>query len=214
MSTQLSSDMYSNKASSSASSNSSRYSLDHHHTHPHSHSHQHHSHHQQQQFRGLGASVMPKDSPVIVKSPKIASHTGLLSVASSSKLHSSSVGGISVNKEVAIDPEDKCCYATTSQVESLPQPSAGVAAAAPPPPQQQSQPPMSICTEVGCSSCPLAAPSTEPAEPSLRRPDYGERERLVEESLCDRERDDVGLVYERRLRRERSCERGKSFNTR
>ncbi|XP_034481200.1 protein abrupt [Drosophila innubila] len=214
MSAQLPGDMYSSKASSSGSSghNSARYSMDHHHTHTHPHSHphphQHHSHHQQQQFRGLGASVMPKDSPVIVKSPKIASHTGLLSVASSSKLHSNSVGGISVNKEVAIDPEDKCCYATSSQVESLPQSSAGVAAAAPPP--QPQQPPMSICTEVGCSSCPLAASSTEPAEPSLRRPDYVERDRLVEDALCDRERDDAGLVYERRLRRERSCERGKS----
>ncbi|KAL7734094.1 hypothetical protein ACLKA6_011776 [Drosophila palustris] len=202
MSTQLPGDMYSSKASSSGNSSSARYSLDHHHTHP------HHSHHQQQQFRGLGASVMPKDSPVIVKSPKMASQTGLLSVASSSssnKLHSNNVGGISVNKEVAIDPEDKCCYATSSQVESLPQPSAGVAAGAAPP---QPQPPMSICTEVGCSSCPLAAPSTEPADSSLRRPDYVDRERLVEDSLCDHERDDVGLVYERRLRRERSCERG------
>ncbi|XP_062127364.1 uncharacterized protein LOC133839802 isoform X2 [Drosophila sulfurigaster albostrigata] len=218
-STQLSSDMYSNKASSSSGSISARYSLDHHHTHqqqhqPPHHSHSHHHHHQQQQqqqqFRGLGASVMPKDSPVIVKSPKMATHTGgLLSVAtSSSKMHASSVGGISVNKEVAIDPEDKCCYAASSQVESLPQSTAaGLAASAPPPPQQTQAPPMSICTEVGCSSCPLAAPPTEPAEPSLRRPDYAERERLVEESLCERERDDVGLVYERRLRRERSCER-------
>ncbi|KAH8302971.1 hypothetical protein KR044_012801 [Drosophila immigrans] len=205
-STQLPSDIYSSKASSSSGSLSARYSLDHHQPQHHSHaqSHNHHHHHQQQQqFRGLGASVMPKDSPVIVKSPKMASHAGgLLSVATSSKLHASSVGGISVNKEVAIDPEDKCCYAAaSSQVEGLPQPTtAGIAVTAPPPPQTQAPPPMSICTEVGCSSCPLAAPPTEPAEPSLRRSDY------VEESLCERDRDDVGLVYERRLRRERSCE--------
>ncbi|XP_032586793.1 uncharacterized protein LOC6582463 isoform X2 [Drosophila mojavensis] len=203
-SAQLPGDMYSNKPSSSSSSSSSaRYSLDHLHTHPHSHTHPHqHHHHQQQhqQFRGLGASVMPKDSPVIVKSPKMASHTGLLSVASSSKLIA---GGISVNKEVAIDPEDKCCYAAASQVESLPQSATAVTTtvAAPPPPQ------MSICTEVGCNSCPLAAPATEPADSTLRRSDYAERERLVEEPLCERERDDVGMVYERRLRRERSCER-------
>lgn len=124
MSTQLPGDMYSNKASSSGNSSSARYSLDHHHTHTltHSHSHPHQHQQQQQQFRGLGASVMPKDSPVIVKSPKMTSHTGLLSVASSSKLHSNNVGGISVNKEVAIDPEEKCCYATSSQVESVTQP--------------------------------------------------------------------------------------------
>ncbi|KAH8371187.1 hypothetical protein KR093_006413 [Drosophila rubida] len=212
-STQLPSDIYSNKASSSSGSSiSARYSLDHHHTHQqqhHSHSHHHHHQQQQQQFRGLGASVMPKDSPVIVKSPKMAGHTGgLLTVATSSKLHTGGVGGISVNKEVAIDPEDKCCYAASSQIESLPQPAT---TAVPPPPQQaQAPPPMSICTEVGCNSCPLTAPPTEAAEPSLRRPaEYAERERLVEESLCEREREDVGLVYERRLRRERSCERGK-----
>lgn len=203
-SAQLPGDMYSNKASSSSNSSSARYSLDHLHTHPHphTHSHQHHHHQQQQQFRGLGASVMPKDSPVIVKSPKMASHTGLLSVASSSKLIP---GGISVNKEVAIDPEDKCCYAAASQVESLPQSAAAVTTTVAAQPPQQ----MSICTEVGCSSCPLAAPSTEPADSTLRRTDYAERERLGEEPLCDRDRDDVGMVYERRLRRERSCERGK-----
>ncbi|XP_064547341.1 uncharacterized protein LOC135434635 isoform X3 [Drosophila montana] len=195
-SAQLPSDIYSTKASSSSNSSSSaRYSLDHLHTHPHPHQH----HHQQQQFRGLGASVMPKDSPVIVKSPKMATHTGLLSVASSSKLLGG-VGGISVNKEVAIDPEDKCCYAAATQVESLPQSTTATAVAAPPPP-------MSICTEVGCSSCPLAASSTEPADSTLRRPEYADRERLVEEPICERDRDDVGLVYERRLRRERSCER-------
>ncbi|XP_023174212.1 uncharacterized protein LOC111601722 isoform X2 [Drosophila hydei] len=201
-SAQLPGDMYSNKASSSSNSSSARYSLDHLHTHPHphTHSHQHHHHQQQQQFRGLGASVMPKDSPVIVKSPKMASHTGLLSVASSSKLIA---GGISVNKEVAIDPEDKCCYAAASQVESLPQSAAAVTTTVAAQPPQQ----MSICTEVGCSSCPLAAPSTEPADSTLRRTDYAERERLGEEPLCDRDRDDVGMVYERRLRRERSCER-------
>ncbi|KRF84317.1 uncharacterized protein [Drosophila virilis] len=198
-SAQLPSDMYSTKASTSSNSSSSaRYSLDHLHTHPHQHQH----HHQQQQFRGLGASVMPKDSPVIVKSPKMATHTGLLSVASSSKLHGG-VGGISVNKEVAIDPEDKCCYAAASQVESLPQSTTATSVAAPPPPP----PPMSICTEVGCSSCPLAASSTEPADSTLRRPEYADRDRLVEEPICERDRDDVGLVYERRLRRERSCDR-------
>ncbi|XP_022215435.2 uncharacterized protein LOC111069607 isoform X2 [Drosophila obscura] len=175
---------------------------------PHQHHNHHHPHqqqqHQQQQFRGLGASVMPKDSPVIVKSPKMAAHTGLLSVASSSKL------GISVNKEVAIDPEDKCCYAAaSSQVEPQPPPPSSTTAGAvagggvgvggvPPPPA------MSICTEVGCSSCPLTVgTATEPAETTLRRPEY------EEQALCDRE--DVGLVYERRLRRESACERAHEY---
>ncbi|XP_030385287.1 broad-complex core protein [Scaptodrosophila lebanonensis] len=192
MSTQLPSDMYVNKSSSSNCS-STRYGLDHHHT-----THQHH--HQQQQFRGLGASVMPKDSPVIVKSPKIAAHAGLLSVASSSKLlpgGGGGSGGISVNKEVAIDPEDKCCYGP-SQVEGL---------STAPPVSTVTSTPMSICTEVGCNSCPLAAPSTD-AEVSLRRREYGERI-PDDHSLCDR--DDVGLVYERRLRRESACERAHEY---
>ncbi|XP_017840557.1 hormone receptor 4 isoform X2 [Drosophila busckii] len=191
-------DMYTSKGNNSSSSNSStRYALDHH------HAHQHPS-----QFRGLGASVMPKDSPVIVKSPKIATHAGLLSVASSSsKLHA---GGISVNKEVAIDPEEKCCYASSSQHDSLTQPTATAPALTAP---------MSICTEVGCNSCPLAAPSnTEAVETTLRRPDYErerdrerererDRERLVEDPHCEREREEVGLVFERRIRRESVCER-------
>ncbi|XP_017134987.1 protein glass [Drosophila miranda] len=220
MSTQLPGDIYSSKPSSSSNSGSGRYTLEHHHHqpqpqhHPPSHQHQHqqqqqqqnqhnHHHHHQQQFRGLGASVMPKDSPVIVKSPKMAAHTGLLSVASSSKL------GISVNKEVAIDPEDKCCYAAaTSQVEPQPPPSSttagavavtvAVAGGVPPPPA------MSICTEVGCSSCPLAVgTASEPTDTTLRRPEY------EEQALCERE--DVGLVYERRLRRESACDRAHEY---
>lgn len=207
MSSQLPGDIYSSKASSS--SNSARYTLEHHHTHPHQHSHPHHQQphqHQQQQFRGLGASVMPKDSPVIVKSPKMASHSGLLAVASSSSSSKHHTGGISVNKEVAIDPEDKCCYqaSSSSQVESLPQSSSSTATSAAQPPPLSAPAPMSICTEVGCSSCPLAAPSAEPTESTLRRPEY-----VDEPPHCERvEREDVGLVFERRLRRERSCERG------
>ncbi|BFF98608.1 modifier of mdg4 [Drosophila madeirensis] len=195
MSTQLLGDIYSSKPSSSSNSTGAgRYALEQ----PQHHNHHHHSQ-QHQQFRGLGASVMPKDSPVIVKSPKMAAHTGLLSVASSSKL------GISVNKEVAIDPEDKCCYAAaSSQVEPQPPPSSttagavAVAIGAAPPPA------MSICTEVGCSSCPLTVgTATEPAETTLRRPEY------EEQALCERE--DVGLVYERRLRRESACERAHEY---
>ncbi|KAH8269987.1 hypothetical protein KR018_001710, partial [Drosophila ironensis] len=204
MSSQHPGDLYSSKP---------RYALDHHHhltsapatsSSHHSHSHSHHHHPQQQQsFRGLGVSVMPKDSPVIVKSPKMAAHTGLLSVASGSKL------GISVNKEVAIDPEDKCCYAPPGQVDG------------PPPPPSQSQASstsggggsvvgapssqaISICTEVGCSSCPMAATSNaEHAESTLRRTEY------EEQALC--ERDEVGMVYERRLRRESACERSHDY---
>ncbi|XP_017026368.1 broad-complex core protein isoforms 1/2/3/4/5 [Drosophila kikkawai] len=186
---------------------STRFALEHHHHLSSHHNHLSH-HHQQQQFRGLGASVMPKDSPVIIKSPKMAAHTGLLTVASSSKL------GISVNKEVAIDPEDKCCFAGPGQVE--PQ-------AHPPPPTSSSttaggggggggtiaagasaSQPISICTEVGCSSCPMApGPSTEQSETSLRRTEYEEQ--------ALRERNEVGLVFERRLRRESACERSRDY---
>ncbi|KAH8246004.1 hypothetical protein KR026_006878 [Drosophila bipectinata] len=191
MASQHPGDLYSSKP---------RYALDHHHhlsTSHHSHSHSHHHQQQHQQFRGLGVSVMPKDSPVIVKSPKIATHTGLLSVASSSKL------GISVNKEVAIDPEDKCCYPGSVPVESQPPPpqssSASAGSVVAPPPQG-----ISICTEVGCSSCPMGAGSNqEPAETTLRRADY------EEQALCERE--EVGMVYERRLRRESACERSHDY---
>jgi len=139
---------------------------------------------------------------VIIKSPKLAAHTGLLTVASSSKL------GISVNKEVAIDPEDKCCFAAPGQVEpqSHPPPptstttagggvGGGVGGSGAPPSQ-----PISICTEVGCSSCPMTAgPSADQAETTLRRTEYEEQ--------ALRERNEVGLVFERRLRRESACER-------
>ncbi|XP_017074161.1 uncharacterized protein LOC108109876 isoform X2 [Drosophila eugracilis] len=197
MSAQIQGDLYASKPG-----GSTRFPLDHHHLSSH-HSHLNH-HPQQQQFRGLGVSVMPKDSPVIIKSPKLAAHTGLLTVASSSKL------GISVNKEVAIDPEEKCCYAAPGQVEpqSHPPPptsttttgvggGGGVTGA---PPSQ----PISICTEVGCSSCPMAAgPSADQADSTLRRTEYEEQ--------ALRERNEVGLVFERRLRRESACERSHDY---
>lgn len=183
---------------------STRFALDHHHHLSSHHNHLSH-HHQQQQFRGLGASVMPKDSPVIIKSPKMAAHTGLLTVASSSKL------GISVNKEVAIDPEDKCCFAAPGQVEPPPHPppptssstAGGGGGGVTIPGGSSASQPISICTEVGCSSCPMApGPSTEQSETSLRRSEYEEQ--------ALRERNEVGLVFERRLRRESACERCES----
>ncbi|EDV50672.2 uncharacterized protein Dere_GG14317 [Drosophila erecta] len=196
MSAQLQGDLYTGKPG-----GSTRFALDHHHLSSH-HSHLNH-HNPQQQFRGLGASVMPKDSPVIIKSPKLAAHTGLLTVASSSKL------GISVNKEVAIDPEDKCCFAAPSQVESQSHPppptsttttAGGAVGGSGAPPSQ----PISICTEVGCSSCPLAAgPGADQAETTLRRTEYEEQ--------ALRERNEVGLVFERRLRRESACERSRDY---
>ncbi|XP_016934588.2 broad-complex core protein [Drosophila suzukii] len=198
MSAQLQGDIYASKPG-----GSTRFGLEHHH--PHLSSHLGHPP-QQQQFRGLGVSVMPKDSPVIIKSPKLAAHTGLLTVASSSKL------GISVNKEVAIDPEDKCCFAAPGQVEpqSHPPPptststagggvGGGVGGSGAPPSQ-----PISICTEVGCSSCPMTAgPSADQAETTLRRTEYEEQ--------ALRERNEVGLVFERRLRRESACERSRDY---
>nr|NP_001261582.1 uncharacterized protein Dmel_CG6765, isoform B [Drosophila melanogaster]NP_648233.1 uncharacterized protein Dmel_CG6765, isoform A [Drosophila melanogaster]AAF50407.1 uncharacterized protein Dmel_CG6765, isoform A [Drosophila melanogaster]AGB94277.1 uncharacterized protein Dmel_CG6765, isoform B [Drosophila melanogaster] len=199
MSAQLQGDLYASKPG-----GSTRFALDHHHLSSH-HSHLNH-HNPQQQFRGLGASVMPKDSPVIIKSPKLAAHTGLLTVASSSKL------GISVNKEVAIDPEDKCCFAAPGQLESQSHPpppttttttvggGGGSVGGSGAPPSQ----PISICTEVGCSSCPLTAgPGADQAETTLRRTEYEEQ--------ALRERNEVGLVFERRLRRESACERSRDY---
>ncbi|XP_065361435.1 protein tramtrack, alpha isoform isoform X2 [Calliphora vicina] len=94
---------------------------------------------QQQHSRGLGASVMPKDSPVIIKSPKPLS-TLASSTAGISKPPSS---GITVNKQVAIDPGDY------SQ-DSLPT-NSGV-----------SEAPSSICNEIGCNSCPRVADIHQP----------------------------------------------------
>ncbi|XP_017129478.1 zinc finger protein chinmo [Drosophila elegans] len=199
MSAQLQGDLYASKPG-----GSTRFAMDHHHLSSH-HNHLNHHHPQQQQFRGLGVSVMPKDSPVIIKSPKMAAHTGLLTVASSSKL------GISVNKEVAIDPEDKCCFAAPGQVDTQ---------SHPPPPTSTTttgggggggggtgapaSQPISICTEVGCSSCPMTTgPSAEQAETTLRRTEYEEQ--------ALRERNEVGLVFERRLRRESACERSRDY---
>ncbi|XP_037807147.1 protein jim lovell isoform X3 [Lucilia sericata] len=94
---------------------------------------------QQQHSRGLGASVMPKDSPVIIKSPKPLS-TLASSTAGITKPPSS---GITVNKQVAIDPGDY------SQ-DSLPA-NPGV-----------SEAPSSICNEIGCNSCPRVADNLQP----------------------------------------------------
>ncbi|KAL9907572.1 uncharacterized protein ACN427_003656 isoform 1-T2 [Glossina fuscipes fuscipes] len=95
---------------------------------------------QQQHLRGLGASVMPKDSPVIIKSPK---PLGLLTSSTGGTKPSSNIGpgggGITVNKEVAIDPEDKCCFPTEPMATA--------------PLLQESS---SICNEIGCSNCSLA----------------------------------------------------------
>lgn len=97
---------------------------------------------QQQHSRGLGASVMPKDSPVIIKSPKplstLASSTAGLSKPTSS--------GITINKQMAIDPGDKCCYGQDPLSSHT-----NVSEAA-----------SSICNEIGCNSCPRVADSMQP----------------------------------------------------
>ncbi|XP_061398918.1 probable serine/threonine-protein kinase dyrk2 [Musca vetustissima] len=86
--------------------------------------------------RGLSVSTLPKTSPVIVKSTKPINTLTVPSAVSIGKL---ATNPISVNKHVAIDPGEKCCYpvdaVTTLRDE------------APPPP------PTSICNEIGCNDC-------------------------------------------------------------
>uniref|UniRef100_A0A1A9WTG6 BTB domain-containing protein n=1 Tax=Glossina brevipalpis TaxID=37001 RepID=A0A1A9WTG6_9MUSC len=106
---------------------------------------------QQQHLRGLGASVMPKDSPVIIKSPK---PLGLLTSSTGGAKSSTNIGsgggggGITVNKEVAIDPEDKCCFTTESMTTA--------------PLLQEGS---SICNEIGCSNCSLATENSPVSNP-------------------------------------------------
>ncbi|XP_067646697.1 protein abrupt isoform X2 [Eurosta solidaginis] len=112
------------------------------------------------QFRGLGASVLPKDSPVIVKSPKL-SQLGLLSaVAASSSKHQSGAG-ITVNKEVAIDPEEKCCY----QLNNVPVST-------------------SLCNEIGCSGgCPMSVDEDQKKRRQRNQNDETNRTTVVEQQL-------------------------------
>ncbi|XP_037935287.1 uncharacterized protein LOC119669461 isoform X2 [Teleopsis dalmanni] len=182
------SDIYiSNKCARDNNVCGSRYSIEHAH---------------QQQIRGLGASVMPKDSPVIVKSPKL-SQMGLL--APLNKHHS---GGISINKDVAIDPEDKCCY-QANQHETLPPVVGNIAQ----------------CNEVGCSSCPIPTEnehirnrqrvhSGESAVSSLRMSSDRLDRDFIEpppDERCDS--DENNMYYGRRLRRESDKDRVRDYYT-
>ncbi|XP_011179688.2 uncharacterized protein LOC105210430 isoform X2 [Zeugodacus cucurbitae] len=143
------------------------------------------------QFRGLGASVLPKDSPVIVKSPKL-SQLGLLSAAASSSKHITG-GGISVNKEVAIDPDEKCCY----QLNQL-----HVAS--------------TLCNEIGCTGgCPMSMEDEQVRRRQRNQNDETMRATVVEQQLereyTDRtrpppdeeeHRNDIDMPnYDRHLRR-------------
>lgn len=97
---------------------------------------------QQQHSRGLGASVMPKDSPVIIKSPKPLSTLA----SSSAGISKPTSSGITVNKQVAIDPGDKCCYSQESLAST---------------PSIVSETP-SICNEIGCNSCRRTTDNLQP----------------------------------------------------
>lgn len=111
------------------------------------------------QLHGLGASVLPKDSPVIVKSPKL-SQLGLLSAAASSSKHLTG-GGISINKEVAIDPDEKCCY----QLNQL-----HVAS--------------SLCNEIGCTGgCPISMQDEQVRRRQGSRNDETMRATVVEQQF-------------------------------
>ncbi|XP_017475577.1 PREDICTED: uncharacterized protein LOC108365889 isoform X2 [Rhagoletis zephyria] len=143
------------------------------------------------QFRGLGASVLPKDSPVIVKSPKL-SQLGLLSAAASNSKHHTG-GGISVNKEVAIDPDEKCCY----QLNQL-------------------QVATTLCNELGCSGdCPISMEDDQLRRRQRSQNEEGIHASVVEQRLereyTDRprpppdeqdQRDDIEMAsYDRHIRR-------------
>lgn len=138
----------------------------------------------QQQFRGLGASVMPKDSPVIIKSPKVHATNSSNSHHKHFMAPSAAVGAITINKEVAIDPEDKCCYVPAGKHHETPQMSNTFAAG------------NAICNELGCTNCPL---STEPASrqrSSLERHEYEEHAVTPEQHA-----EEIPLRYETNLRR-------------
>ncbi|TMW52160.1 hypothetical protein DOY81_002719 [Sarcophaga bullata] len=150
---------------------------------------------QQQHSRGLGASVMPKDSPVIIKSPKplstLASSTAGLSKPTSS--------GITINKQMAIDPGDKCCYAQD--------------------PLSSSEAASSICNEIGCNSCPRIADSMQPLILRRERSQSDDPSVLCRKSCLERcdeqdylrqasnecrnedEEEDSSRMYEHELRR-------------
>lgn len=175
--------------------------------------------HQQHQFRGLGASVMPKDSPVIVKSPKMPAMALLPAPSSSKHLPVGGGGGISINKEVAIDPEEKCCYVSNNQVMTEP---------------LTSDNDSSICAGMGCNSCSLSS-AVETEELRRRQRSQSDDqmpthhvmgERLEREHVhyqetansmtpgrCDRleneeSQDERVMEYERRLDRNNGNDRG------
>ncbi|XP_055914774.1 uncharacterized protein LOC129948000 isoform X2 [Eupeodes corollae] len=96
------------------------------------------------ELRGLGASVLPEESPVIVKSPK-PPHIGLLRVVNSNSLG----GRISVNKDVAIDPEPVVDgnYSYPPEINAQCPPSVRVS-----------------CRESGCSGCAESSEIDSPME--------------------------------------------------
>lgn len=87
---------------------------------------------QQQHLRGLGASVMPKDSPVIIKSPKplttLAMSSASAATTSSLPIPTSACVGLPIKKQVSMDAIDK-----------------GVLKA------EMVEQPTSMCNEIGCS---------------------------------------------------------------
>ncbi|XP_073838370.1 uncharacterized protein isoform X2 [Musca autumnalis] len=86
--------------------------------------------------RGLNVSALPKTSPVIVKSTKPLNTITVPTTVNVNigKLATQTSNPISINKHVAIDPGEKCCY----------------------PPETSSalrDEPSSICNEIGCNDC-------------------------------------------------------------
>uniref|UniRef100_A0A1I8P261 BTB domain-containing protein n=1 Tax=Stomoxys calcitrans TaxID=35570 RepID=A0A1I8P261_STOCA len=91
---------------------------------------------QQAVSRGLSASGLPKTSPVIMKSTKPIGTLAVPAAAVNIGNMASSSNAISINKHVAIDPGEKCCYPTQESAAPL-----------------RDESTTSMCNELGCNGC-------------------------------------------------------------
>ncbi|XP_075163929.1 uncharacterized protein LOC142236589 [Haematobia irritans] len=95
---------------------------------------------QQTVSRSLGTSGLPKTSPVIMKSTKPISTLTVPSAAVSMGNIASSSNAITINKHVAIDPGEKCCYAPVQETSTATT-------------ALRDESTTSICNELGCNGC-------------------------------------------------------------
>ncbi|XP_011290782.1 serine-rich adhesin for platelets [Musca domestica] len=93
--------------------------------------------------RSLNVSTLPKTSPVIVKSTKPLNTITVPSAVNIGKL--AGQHPISVNKHVAIDPGEKCCYTAETTTTSSSSSSSSTTL--------RDESSSSICNEIGCNDC-------------------------------------------------------------